>query len=78
MRDFFIKSFEVIVSVVVVLMAAAVVIGGLVTMFSGGFLQGLGILIGGAVYVLFLGGLMFLGLGIYQNTKRAADALERR
>lgn len=78
MRDFFIKSFEIIVSVVVVLMAVAVVIGGLMTMFNGGFLQGLGILIGGAVYVLFIGGAMYLGLGIYQNTKRTADALERR
>lgn len=79
MRDFFIRSFEMIVSVVVVVAALVVFIGGLVTMFShmGGFLQGLMVWVIGAIYVLFMGGAMFLGLGIYQNTKRTADATER-
>lgn len=79
MRDFFIKSFEVIVSIVVIVSALVVFVGGLVMMFShmGGFLQGLLFWVLGAIYVLFVGGAMFLGLGIYQNTKRTADATER-
>jgi hypothetical protein len=44
---------------------------------GGGILAGLAILVVGSIYVVFMGGLMYLGLGIYQNTKRAADALER-
>ena len=42
-----------------------------------GPLAGVGILIGGALYVIFVGGFMFMGIGIYQNTKRSADALEK-
>ncbi len=78
MRDFFIQSFEMIVSAIVVIAAIGVFIGGLVMMFNaqGGFLPGLGIWIVGGIYVLFLGGAMYLGLGIYQNTKRTADAIE--
>jgi len=78
MRDFFIRSFEMIVSAIVILAAIGVFIGGLVVMFNaqGGFVQGLVVWIVGAVYVLFLGGAMYLGLGIYQNTKRTADAID--
>ncbi len=78
MRDFFIRSFEMIVSALIVLLALGVLVGGLVTMFSaqGGFIAGLGIWLFGAVYVLFIGGAMYLALGIYQNTKRTADAVE--
>ncbi|MDR5650994.1 hypothetical protein [Ruixingdingia sedimenti] len=79
MRDFFIRSFELIVGVVIVVAALGVLIGGLMTMFApqGGFLQGIAIWVAGAIYVLFLGGAMYLGLGIYQNTRRTAEALER-
>ncbi len=45
---------------------------------GGGPLAALMILIGGSIYVLFVGGFMYLGLGIYQNTKRTAEALERQ
>ncbi len=78
MRDFFIRSFEMIVSAIVILAGVTVFVGGLVMMFNerGGFVQGLGVWVVGGIYVLFLGGAMYLGLGIYQNTKRAADAIE--
>jgi hypothetical protein len=28
--------------------------------------------------VIFIGGALYLGLGIYQNTKRMADAMDRQ
>lgn len=80
MRDFFINGFEKLVGVIVIFMAIGVLIAAFGAMANpnGGVLIGLGVLIGGAVYVLFMGGAMYLGLGIYQNTKRTADALERK
>lgn len=83
MRDFFITWFERLVGVIIILAALAVLIGGIATMVGatgqpGGFLVGLLILIFGAIYIVLLGGGLYLGLGIYQNTKRAAEALEKR
>lgn len=87
MRDFFINSLEKLVGVVVVLLSLAVLVAAVSATFGGGPmggqhmgggpLAGLAILVGGAIYVLFVGGFMYLGLGIYQNTKRSADALEK-
>jgi hypothetical protein len=84
MRDFFINSFEILVGVIVVLLSIGVVIAAVAVAFGaggsemqGGPLAGLAILIGGAIYVIFLGGLMYMGLGIYQNTKRTAAAVEK-
>ena len=85
MRDFFIRSFEVIVGLLVILMSLAVLIAGLGAMLGagqaiggpGGFAAGLAILVVGGLYVLFIGGAMYLGLGIYQNTRRTAEAMER-
>lgn len=78
MRDFFINSLELLINVLVGLMILGVAIGTVVMMFSrdGGFVPAIGVLIGGAIYVILTGGLLFLFLGIYQNTKRAADALD--
>lgn len=78
MREFFIDSFEGIVSVLVVLMGIGVLVAGLAAMFGpgGGFWRGLFVLIGGGVYVMLIGGAMFLALGIYHNTKRTAEAIE--
>ena len=82
MRDLFINMFEKLVGVIVILLCIGVVVGGLAVMFGaagqgGGFLMGLGVLIGGAIYVILIGGALYLGLGIYQNTKRMADAMDR-
>ncbi len=88
MRDFFINAFEKLVGVIIVLLLVLVVVGALATMFGGGmmgpggqqgggFLPGLLVLIVGLIYVIFIGGAMYLGLGIYQNTKRTAELLER-
>ncbi len=87
MRDFFIRSLEVVINVVVVLMAIAILIAAGVVAFghgmgpngeAGGPLAGLAILIGGAIYLILTAGFMYLGLGIYQNTKRTADLLEQQ
>ncbi len=93
MRDFFINSLEILVGVIVVLLslailgaAAAAAFGGAMGMGGGmgmgaggmsGPLAGVGILIGGALYVIFVGGFLYMGIGIYQNTKRSAEALEK-
>ncbi|MGI9391616.1 MAG: hypothetical protein ACR2O1_16285 [Boseongicola sp.] len=77
MRDFFINSFEKIVGVIVVIMGIAVIVGAFGAASEGGILAFFGILIVGALYVVLMGGFMYLGLGIYHNTKRMADAMDR-
>ena len=86
MRDFFINSLEILVGVVVVLLALGVLVAAGAVAFGGGGmgpggisgpLGGLAILIGGALYVIFVGGFLYMGIGIYQNTKRSAEALEK-
>ncbi|MBK4216192.1 hypothetical protein JJJ17_09675 [Paracoccus caeni] len=79
MRDFFILWMERIINVVIVIGAVSVFIGGLVVMFSaqGGFFQGLLAWVFGSIYLIVLGGMIYLGLGIYNNTKRTAEAVER-
>lgn len=82
MRDFFISSLEKLIGVIIVLMIIGVVIGFFGIAFgggygkTGGFFAGLVFLIVGAVNVVLLGGFMYLGLGIYQNTLRTANAVE--
>ena len=91
MRDFFINAFEKLVAVIVVLMCVFVVVMAVAAAFGGGMgpggpegpglgggiLMGLMVLAFGAIYVVLIGGAMYLGLGIYQNTKRTAELLER-
>lgn len=78
MRDFFINSLEKIVTVVIALMALGVLLGGLGTMFSpqGGFFAGMAVWLFGAVYVLVMGGILYLALGVHDNTRRTAVAVE--
>ena len=78
MRDFFILWMERIINVVVVIGAVVVLIAAVTVMFNaqGGFLAGIGILVGGALYLILMAGMIYLGLGIYANTRRTADAVE--
>jgi uncharacterized membrane protein YedE/YeeE len=85
MRDFFINAFEKLVGVIIVLLVIGVVAAAGFMAFAPatpgqptGILPGLLVLIAGLVYVVFIGGALYLGLGIYQNTKRMAEALDRR
>lgn len=79
MRDFFIRSLEKLITVLVVFMCLGVVAGSIAVMLNpeGGLLAAIGVLIGGGLYVILLGGMMYLFLGIYDNTKRTAAAVER-
>ena len=85
MRDFFIQSLEKLVAIVIVLLIIGVLVLAAAVMFNepapgqvGGILGALLVLIGGGIYVIFVGGFMYLGIGIYQNTKRMADAMDRQ
>lgn len=90
MRDFFIRGLEMLVNILILLMALGIVIFAAAAMFgqaptmgpgmppANGPVAGVLILIGGFIYLVFVGGLMYLGLGIYQNTKRTAELLETR
>ena len=88
MRDLFINLFEKLVSIIIILMILAVLAfsimmmaGGGVMMvgpmgeMGGGLVPGLIFLVAGLIYVIFVGGFMYLGLGIYQNTKATAEAV---
>lgn len=78
MQEFFIGALEKIIAVAVVLGAVAVLVGGISAMFApyGGFFRGLLVLVGGSIYLLLIGGMAYLGLGIYNNTRRTAEAVE--
>lgn len=77
MRDFFILALEKLIAVLIILMMLAVVVGAVAVMSSpeGGALQGIAILLGGALYVILVGGMLYLFLGIYHNTRRTAELL---
>ena len=77
MRDFFIQGFETLISVILVLAGIGVVIGAISAIFQQGILAGLAVLVFGAIYLLMTGGIAYLALGIYHNTRRTAEALER-
>lgn len=85
MRDFFIKALEMVINVVVVL-AAIAIIGVSVGVMVGGIgnqlglpdaVAGLLVLLGGALYLILIAGFMYMGLGIYQNTRKTAALLEQ-
>jgi hypothetical protein len=89
MRDFFIRGFEAVVSVLLIVAAISIVITAGAVAFGGGSvggmpsgmggpIAGLAILVSGFVALLVYGGFLFLGLGIYHNTRRTAEALEAR
>lgn len=44
---------------------------------GGGFVPGVVMLGMGIIYVIVFGGMCYLGLGIYHNTKRNAEAAEK-
>lgn len=86
LRDFFINSLEMLVSVIVVVLILAVLGAAAAAAFGGGSmgesgvggpLAAIGILIGGGLYIIIVGGFLYMGIGIYQNTRRCAEALEK-
>ena len=43
---------------------------------DGGLLAGLAVWFGGGIWLMMTGGMAYLGLGIYHNTRRTAEAME--
>jgi hypothetical protein len=76
MRDFVIKSLDVIVWIVAAVFVAGGVLGGLFAM-ANGQMQGLAFIILGPLYAIVFAGWIFLAIGTYNNTKRTADAIEK-
>lgn len=80
MRDFFLNSFEILVEVIVGLMCLGVVILAAVPLFSGhdgSLLMAVGILVGGGLYVVLMGGILYLVLSMHDSMKRTAAAVEK-
>lgn len=80
MRQLIIDSFEKLVWALIVLIIIGAVIGGIGMMFSPvgpGFIGGLLLIIGGILYAIVIGGMMFLFIGIHENTKKTVEQLER-
>ena len=89
MRDFFIRGFEAILSIILIIAAVGIVIAAGVAAFGNasiegapagmqGPIAGLVILLAGFVGLIVYGGLLYLGLGIYHNTRQTANLLEAR
>ena len=81
MKEFFIDWSEAILKVVMVVLLAAVPVAALVTLMrpaaeGGGLAFALGILLVGWVYVVLMGGVMFIMFGIYRNTERTNALLQ--
>ena len=79
MRDFFIRSLETIINVVMVVGGLGVLIATVAVAsnpYGGGMLAALAVLVGGTLYLMLVGGIVYLGLGIYHNTRRTAEAIE--
>ena len=78
MREFFINALETIIATVIVLGGITILISGVAMMFSaeGGLLAGLAVWFGGGIWLMITGGMAYLGLGIYHNTRRTAEAME--
>ncbi|WP_083100620.1 hypothetical protein [Pseudophaeobacter leonis] len=78
MRDTFIGLFEKIVGGFVLLLCLGVLIGAGAAFYAptGGLLNAVLVLAAGATYTILMGGMMYLFLGIYHNTKRTAEAIE--
>jgi hypothetical protein len=80
MRDFFIGLFDKLVGVIVILLCLAVLAGTAAAFVApapnGGLFPALAVLVAGSIYAIMMGGMMYLFLGVYHNTKRTAEATE--
>ena len=93
MRDFFIRGLEIFVNIVMVILILCLLgvsvalavnavpvesaIAGSPLARVNGPIAGLAVLIAGGISLIVFGGSIYLGLGIYRNTRRAAEALEQ-
>ncbi len=77
MRQAIIKSFDLLITVMAGLIVLASVIFGFMGMANVGFLYGLAVIIGGILYAVIFAGGLYLLIGIHDNSKRTAEAVER-
>lgn len=78
MRDLFIGLFEKFVGGFVLLLWLGVLVGTVAAFLSpnGGVIPAVFTLLAGTTYAVLMGGMMYLFLGVYHNTKRTAEAVE--
>lgn len=77
MRDFFIKSLNITIPVIIVIYFIGIILTAIQFAQMGGALMALLVFVGGVFAVFVLGGFLYLGLGIYENTRRMADGMGR-
>jgi len=77
-RDLFIGLFDKLVGVFVILLCIGVLAGtaGAFLAPNGGVIPAVFTLLAGTTYAVLMGGMMYLFLGVYHNTKRTAEAIE--
>lgn len=76
MRDFVIKSLDILIWIV----GGFFAIGGIgfgIFMLVQGEVQGLLFIILGPIYAILFCGMFLLAVGVYHNTRRTAEALEK-
>jgi hypothetical protein len=76
MREFVIKSLDILIWVVGGLIAVAGVVFGLMALVNGQA-QGLLFIILGPIYAILFCGMFLLAVGVYNHTRRTAEALEK-
>jgi len=76
MRQAIINSLDVLIWIMGVLMATAGVVVGIVAL-SQGEVAGLAIIVGALLYAIIFMGMFFLIIGMHNNTKRTAEAVEK-
>jgi len=76
MRQAIINSLDILIWIIGIILALGGTIAGIVAL-SQGQLVGIGFIIGGILYAILMMGMFFIVIGIYQNTRRTAEAIER-
>ena len=76
MRETIIKSLDVLVWIFAGLIAVGSVIAGLIAVGNGQYL-GLLIAVGGVLEAVIFAGTFFMFMGVYNNTRRTAEAVEK-
>lgn len=76
MRQAIINSLDVLIWIMGVLMATAGVVVGIIAL-SQGEVAGLAIIVGALLYAITFMGMFFLIIGMHNNTKRTAEAVEK-
>lgn len=92
MRDFFIVALEYVIHVVVVVALLLLFLASAMTALgvwqmpmilpggvgNSGILAAIALFFIGGLQIVLVAGTLYLGFGIYQNTRRMAEALENR